>query len=297
MTIDRDWRTVLFADLVGSTAAYEKLGNAAAKTAVEKHMRSLTRAVHAQRGEVVKTMGDAVLACFSGADAAARTAIQMQNDARAAAPGDSSFGVRVGFHFGEVIYEKTDIFGDAVNTGARLTDAARGGQILTSDVTVSKLSPEFASKTRAFDLYKFKGKSQEVRVFELLWEQQAEITRMATRAAGPADGRQYTKLRVKVGLRETLLIPERTPATIGRDAGCAVVVLASLASRVHAKIEYQRGKFVLADHSTNGTYVTSEDGREVFLRRETMPLVGKGVISLGCPLMEQTSEPVKFTCE
>ncbi|HUP92569.1 MAG TPA: adenylate/guanylate cyclase domain-containing protein [Solimonas sp.] len=298
MTADRDWRAVLFADLVGSTAAYEKLGDASAKAAVEKHLRAMMKVVHAHRGEVVKTMGDAVLACFRSADEAARTAIQMQNELRVTQPSDASFNVRVGFHFGEVIYEATDVFGDAVNTGARLTEAARGGQILTSEATVAKLSPDLKAKTRAFDTFRFKGKAQEMGVHEVLWETQDELTRVGTRAAGPAaDGRSYTRLRVKVGVRETVVVPERTPATIGRDATCAVVVLAGLASRIHAKIEYQRGKFVLADHSTNGTYVTGEDGREVFLRRETMPLVGRGIISLGCPLLEQTSEPVKYACE
>lgn len=68
---------------------------------------------------------------------------------------------------------------------------------------------------------------------------------------------------------------------MGRGSGCALIVEAGLVSRVHAKIEYRRGKFVLIDQSTNGTFVRSEDNREVYLRREEMPLLGRGHISLG----------------
>jgi adenylate cyclase len=55
----------------------------------------------------------------------------------------------------------------------------------------------------------------------------------------------------------------------------------SLVSRVHARIEWRRGKFVLIDQSTNGTFVKPQGGQEVYLRREEMPLVGRGCISLG----------------
>jgi predicted component of type VI protein secretion system len=54
-----------------------------------------------------------------------------------------------------------------------------------------------------------------------------------------------------------------------------------LISRNHASIEYRKGKFIFIDSSTNGTYIQTEEGRNVFIRREEVPLWGLGNISLG----------------
>lgn len=298
MAGEREWRTVLFADLVGSTAAYEKLGNANAKQAVDQHLHALTRITHQHNGELVKTLGDAVLTCFRSPDAAARAAIQMQHELRIGEPSDRSFTVRIGFHLGEVIYDKSDIFGDAVNTAARLTEAARAGQILSSAETVAMLSPPLAAHARAFDVFKFKGKTEAMRVSELVWEEQSEITQIAGRArATETGGPRQVQLRISLGLQNWTFPSERMPVTIGRDPSCTIPMKVQLASRLHAKFDYLRGRFVLADHSTNGTYVVGDDAREVFLRRESLPLAGRGVISLGCPLLEQTGETLRYSCE
>ena len=65
-------------------------------------------------------------------------------------------------------------------------------------------------------------------------------------------------------------------------------------ARVHAKLEYRRGKFVITDLSTNGTYVGQEGGAEVFLRRESMPLVGHGTISLGSPAKQEPAAVIRY---
>ena len=59
------------------------------------------------------------------------------------------------------------------------------------------------------------------------------------------------------------------------------IINSNHASRLHARIEIRRGKFVIIDQSTNGTFVKTSDGENVYLRREESPLLGNGVISLG----------------
>jgi predicted component of type VI protein secretion system len=54
-----------------------------------------------------------------------------------------------------------------------------------------------------------------------------------------------------------------------------------MTSRQHARIEFRRGKFVLVDQSTNGTWVRGDDGKDHYLRREELALWGEGMISLG----------------
>lgn len=288
-------RAILFADLVGSTALYEQLGNNAAKAAVDACLGDLGGIVAQQGGGVVKTIGDEVMASFAAADAAATAAIAMQTAMR----DGGRFDVRIGFHCGEVIADDGDLFGDAVNIAARLAQMARGGQILTSEQTALRLAPDTA-RVRAFDFERFKGKSQAIRVFEIVWEAEDSVTRITGRFAGSASAgvvQAQRRLQLSVGERQRVFTPEQLPATAGRDTSCDVLVVSDFASRVHAHFEFTRGKFVLADHSTNGTFVSATQTGEVFLRRESMPLLGRGFISLGCPKNEQTGELIEWIGE
>jgi len=68
---------------------------------------------------------------------------------------------------------------------------------------------------------------------------------------------------------------------MGRDPDHELTVESKLASRNHAEIEYTNGKFVLSDHSTNGTFILTGEGETIHLHRETFLLQGNGQISLG----------------
>jgi pSer/pThr/pTyr-binding forkhead associated (FHA) protein len=68
---------------------------------------------------------------------------------------------------------------------------------------------------------------------------------------------------------------------MGRDESNRVVINHPRVSRLHARIEMRKDKFILVDQSTNGTHVHRLDGRGVLLRRDEIELTGEGVISLG----------------
>ncbi len=301
LSVAAETRAVLFADLVGCTAAYERMGNHAAKDAVDRRLQALKRAVHQHHGLVIKSLGDAILACFNHADHAAAAALKMQADVvNDMAAGTGIFNLRIGFHLGDVLFDATDIFGDAVNVAARITDAARAGQILTSGETVARLGGLHLGRARAFDHVRLKGKTDPVHLYEVVWEQEEEVTRMANGPGLRPEGMtlpDHHHLNLVLGDRHLRFAPARLPVSLGRDGACDLPVDHPLASRRHAQCEYLRGKFVFSDHSTNGSFVTGEDGREVFLRRESMPLVGRGVISLGCPLREQSGPVLRFQVE
>ena len=76
---------------------------------------------------------------------------------------------------------------------------------------------------------------------------------------------------------------------LGTDPSVAVRIDRKFISRHHAHIECHNNDFVLVDHSTNGTYVQTEDERVRFVRRGEMRLWGNGWISLGEPLSDQTA--------
>jgi adenylate cyclase len=86
-------------------------------------------------------------------------------------------------------------------------------------------------------------------------------------------------------------------ATLGRADDNDVVVKGNLISRVHARVEVSRDKFTLIDESTNGTFVQTSSGAEIFVRRDRTPLTGEGVIGLGRVAKPGTALAVHFIVE
>jgi class 3 adenylate cyclase len=129
----------MFTDLTGSTAMYQAIGQARAFRLVQDHFRVLRAAISANRGALVKTIGDAVMATFpSGADALA-AGLRIQRDIRGLpAPDgvDPAHLVKIGLHQGPCVAvtlnDRLDYFGTTVNTAARIEHECRGGQIVAS---------------------------------------------------------------------------------------------------------------------------------------------------------------------
>jgi len=285
---------VLFADISGSTSLYEQLGDRAALAAVDSVLEVLRLAVAVRGGRVVKTIGDEVMAVFESPDAAYEAAIDMQTGT-AALPevgGGVRLGIRVGFHAGPVIEERGDIFGDAVNTAARMAGLAKAGQIITSGPTVGALSASHREGTRDLDALRVKGKYDEIRVFEVLWEE-GETTLMAPRGASIAPA----VLRIEHAGRVLRMEPGKNALLFGRDASNDVVITDKMASRVHGRIERRRDKFYYVDLSTNGTRITHEGDTELVIRRDQLMLRGCGRIAFGHSASDPGAEVVTFAYE
>ena len=284
---------ILFADVSGSTSLYERLGDERALAAIESVLSELRKSVALQRGRVVKTIGDEVMAVLGTADAAMQTACDMQNRVAAIAPiKDARLAIRVGFHFGPAIEEQGDFFGDAVNTAARMAGLAKGGQVITSGPTVDALSPLLRESTRDLDAMPVKGKQGEIRIFEVIWQDSEDLTTLSSRES-PVIAHEPTLTLTYAGRLLTLGVAKAS-ASLGRDAGNDLAVADKMASRVHCKIEYRRGKFFLTDQSTNGTYVTVEGDAEIMLKREQLLLRSRGVISLGASSAAAGAQIVAF---
>jgi hypothetical protein len=187
--------------------------------------------------------------------------------------------IRIGFHFGLVLEEKDDFWGDGVNTAARLAGLAKAGQILTSGATASGLPAAQRSSLRDLNAIQVKGKQEAVRVFELMWGDTEDATQLSGRLASSAN--VEARLVLEVGGRTMDFPAGKTSLTLGREASCDIVVLEKTASRLHARIERRGVQYVLVDESTNGTYVAIEGDREVLLRRDRIMLRGRGKIALG----------------
>jgi adenylate cyclase len=187
-----------------------------------------------------------------------------------------------------------DVFGDSVNLAARLAGLASKGQIMTSRETVELMSPIMRSSSRRLYSIEVKGKATPVDLYEILWQQTEDQTTLATNRSMVKQ--KLTTLRLKYLEQEIILEGGKTSLTLGRDKAGDVIIIDRMASRQHGKIERRLDKFVLADHSANGTYVTVEGENEVVLRRAEFSLRGHGWISFGQPRASAT-ETVEFYCE
>lgn len=288
----------MFADVAGSTRIYESMGNEIAERLIGNCIQDMTDITQKNNGRVIKTIGDEVMSSFPTADDCTNAAIEIQKKIEIP---DSETGtkleIRIGMHFGSAILKDEDLFGDAVNTAARMGGIAKAGQIITTEFLVSTLDEKKKSAARLFDTAKVKGKEEELKIFQIDWEEEGNVTKFAsaediskvTSAKGTiflkfsAEERFYTDADLK------------SPVTIGRDPDCNITINANFASRIHVNLEYRRGKFVLVDYSTNGTYVKFNGQDEILIRREELPLLSDGVFNLGETISEATPGQIAFT--
>ena len=129
--------TILFSDMVASTAMRVALGDAAANEVRRKHDSVLTSVIERHGGRLVKSLGDGLMASFTGSAEAVAAAIDMQREidrgARRVAD-DSRIAIRIGLSAGDVTWEAGDCHGTPVVTAARLCDAADAGQVLCDEL-------------------------------------------------------------------------------------------------------------------------------------------------------------------
>ena len=293
---------ILFADVVGSTKLYELLGDLRARDMVGICIEVMRAATDQNHGTVIKTMGDEVMSTFPTADDALNAAAQMQKQI-ALHPqlkvDEQTVAIRIGCNFGPVVLENRDIFGSAVHTANRMTSQAKAGQIMTTATIVDRLSAEWRASVRQIDIATLKGRSSEVALFEVLWQTE-DITSMVPSIAISSREREKGKsqrLRLRYQGQEVLVNEGRANITIGRAEENDLVVKGNLISRLHARVEINRNKFMLIDQSTNGTFVVGKDGEEAFVRRDSMQIRGEGLIGLGKAPDSNSSQVIRYTCE
>jgi hypothetical protein len=203
----------------------------------------------------------------------------------------------VGCHFGPVVLESRDVFGATVHTANRMTSQAKSGQIVTTAATIAQLPPDWRAAARQIDVATLRGQGSEVALYEILW-QPDEATSMLPQIALPAvDARRATRVRLRMLDREVVVDESHPNAVMGRAEDSDLIVKGNLISRLHAKVEIVRRKFMLVDQSTNGTFVLHANGEEAFVRRDSLQLKGEGMIGLGRAPEADSPLTIRFFCE
>lgn len=158
---ERVLATLLFTDIVGSTAVAARLGDARWKELLERHSDRVRLELDRFRGYEVKTTGDGFLALFDGAARAVRCAASICRVAR-----EDDIEVRAGVHSGEVERHTDDIRGVAVHAAARIAALAGPGEVLVSASTVALLEGSGLSFSDAGE-HELKGLTGLRRVYRL----------------------------------------------------------------------------------------------------------------------------------
>lgn len=281
---DQIAQTIVFADIANSTRLYDQLGDEQARTLITLCLNLLISRTKSKRGKVIKTIGDEIMSTFSIPDHAVSAAILMQEDVKA---NDTlaahHIQMRIGLHHGPVILENNDVFGDAVNIAARMVDQAKAGQIITNSLTLNLLDIRQRSSARLIDQTIVKGKKEPIDLYELSWGHPEELT-MITTVSGNLTGRKddsKAAMMLETFQRQFTINKEHPVLTMGRDPINTIIINDPKVSRLHARIELRKDRFILVDQSTNGTHLRKEDGQTTLLRRDEIPLPNEGLIGLG----------------
>jgi adenylate cyclase len=296
-------RTILFADLRGSTALFETLGNAEATTVVTHCVNLLSQCVQRNQGEVVKTLGDGLMAVFDEATDALRGGVQMQDmldtmvargSERGASAGLRSLRLQVAMARGEVVEMSGDCFGDAVNVAARLLDHAGDNETLVTVEVLQRLPLDARARFRSLDRLVLRGRVEPVQVHVMGGRRSTATDQAVTQFGDVAAVTEPDGLRLIWGGLHRVFASEQMPVVLGRSPQATFCVDDSRVSRSHARVDWHGGSFQLSDLSYNGTYVRFNDGEIVSLRRGSCTLHGSGAIGLGGTPTDPGSPCVSF---
>lgn len=291
---------VLFADVVGSTRLYERLGDAAAREIIARSLEVMREATELHRGTIIKTMGDEIMATFAQVNDAISAAARMQR-AIATHPqltdGSNRVAIRIGCHFGPVMLEQRDVFGSTVHTANRLTSQAKGGQIMVTDEIVDRLAPDWKPAVRHVDIATLRGFSDEVALYEILWHAEDVTNVLRVPEILGSRSSRAARLYVRVNGAAAELADDRPLLQLGRAEGNDLMVPGSLVSRQHARLEAGRAGFVFVDQSTNGSFVHPDGGEPQFVRRDSVRLEGSGRIGLGREPSTDDPGTIRYTTE
>lgn len=280
-------RAVLFADLRGSTALYETIGNARASAIVTETVDAVARRVTANGGTLVKTLGDGLMAVFASATAAVESADQMhveldrltRSKGELSRPGAPRLQLQVGLAYGETVEVSGDYFGDAVNVAARLLDHAGDNETLVTAEVLRALPADQRGLFRSLDRVRLRGRLEPVELYLL--------SRRGVDTAPTLVGVNIAGLSAPQGVRlswggaERQFDAEQMPVIIGRAVASDFLIDDARVSRAHCRIDIIGATLQLSDLSINGTFVRFASEDEVLsLRRGSCTLHGSGEVGL-----------------
>ena len=163
---------LVFTDVAGSTAYYERHGDAAGRALLQRHLDLLDDVMGLHQGRVVDTAGDGAFCTFTRllpavlAMSELQSQIAADNGRRSA---EHHLGLRIGIHMGDVLTDGVIVTGDAVHMAARVSNTADAGEIHLTESTMMQLPPAFRVRCKPLPAAKLKGFAEQVALASLEW--------------------------------------------------------------------------------------------------------------------------------
>lgn len=274
---------------------YELLGDDKARQRIKELFSALSKIVHQYNGAFLRTYGDELMCAFERADDAVAVAAGMHQfiDRNPPVQGGKIgvIGLYIRIDTGTVIQEGNKIFGDIVNSAGKMKALAKPFQTLISETTRNSLSQQHKNMTRFVGKLSIKGKSGTHDIFEYLHEIES-ITLVRDSISQELVASASLALIFESA---TYTVDEnQSTITIGRLPANDIVLNYPGVSRMHANIEHRKGKFILVDVSSNGTYVKVSGRNSAYVKHDEYQLSGKGTIRPMSRATAHTSGVIHF---
>lgn len=173
--------TVLFTDVVGSTAYFDHFGDTAGLAMLDRHTTVAMEKVQEFHGTVIKTIGDSVMAEFPEPALAVRAAVEMQRRlvvVNQALPQRERIQLRIGINSGVGFRRGGDVYGDVINLAARITKYSGPAQILVARSIRDAIASEENLRCNWFRDVTLAGKAEKEDVYEVIWTDTAAYERL-----------------------------------------------------------------------------------------------------------------------
>lgn len=255
--------TVLFSDIRGSTAYFEKHGDVMGTVMVHQCTEVLRAQIDkAPGGKFIKTIGDAVMATFEDAAAGVSCAVAMQkalqehNKTRLA---NDPIKIRIGLNYGLGIVKSDDVFGDVVNVASRVESVAQADQVIISSSVHQKVTGKLPTPMNYLGKFSLKGKEAPSELFEVVWDEVKggqPLTSHTVLEAGPGVQLPTFKLQhiVPGGQAQEWSVRSK-PVIIGQSTGDIVFSGDMRMAPQHARLTADTGQLCVEDLSNRGIFV------------------------------------------
>jgi class 3 adenylate cyclase len=266
--------TIVFVDLVGSTAIYQSLGNAKGAELVSGVTEWIGSTCKAAGGHVIRYLGDGVLMAFRQGTSAVECAIEiqrLQGERNAPLPSKQQAQLKVGMARGQIVEAQTGWIGEAINVASSLCDRCVPDQILATGLAIDQISLKNFARFRNLGSMFMPGKSQPMDVFQVEWRQDVGAGFQTVR--GELQPVDFDESKPMGGIRLIGLGKEATfnrselPIVVGRHESAHFSIFDPRVSRLHVKIYEHDDVLVLEDTSRHGTSVRFSTGDTVLILR------------------------------